>query len=157
MSRYVQAQPLTVLLLLFASVGVLSGCASSSGGLSGDPADYGAPTAEAAVREFLDAARQQDYRGMAQQFGDTDGPAEEQLGVVEVEQRMMVLAGLLGHDSYQLERRDLAQVGPDRARYVATMRGTRRGTVDVPVIAAEASEGRWFVEQVVMDRLTGGR
>lgn len=142
-------------LLLF--VAVSAGCASSGGSRGGDAADYGSPSAEATVRSFLDAAAREDYRAMARQFGDREGPAEEELGVTEVEQRMIVLAGILSHDGYSLERRDLAQVGPNRARYVATMRGTRRGTVQVPVIAVESSDGRWFVEQVVMDRFTSGR
>lgn len=133
------------------------GCASSTGGLAGEPADYGSPTAEMAVTRFLDAARQEDYKAMSRQFGTRKGPAEEKIGVAQVEQRMMVLGGLLGHENFALERRDLAQVGPHRTRYVATMEGTRNGTVRVPVIAVQTPDGRWFVERVVMDALTSQR
>lgn len=143
--------------LLAAAAVPLAGCASSTGGLSGDPADYGSPTAEVAVTRFLEAAGQKDFQAMSRQFGTREGPAEETMGVSEVEQRMMVLGGLLGHDSFELERRDLAQVGPHRTRFVATMRGTRNGTVQLPVIAVQTVEGRWFVERLVMDALTRER
>lgn len=142
------------LALLAAAAVPLAGCASSSGGLSGEPSEYGSPTGEVAATRFLEAANRQDYQGMSQQFGTRSGPAETTMGVTEVEQRMMVLAGLLGHDSFELQRRDLARIGPNRARYVATMQGTRRGTVQLPVITVESEEGRWFVERLVMDQLT---
>lgn len=140
--------------VLAAGLASLSGCASSTGGLSGDPADYGSPSAEVAVTRFLEAADQEDYQAMSRQFGTREGPAEARLGVAEVEQRMMVLGGLLGHDELGLERQDLARTGPHRVRYVATMQGTRNGTVELPVVAVQAREGRWFVEQLEMDPLT---
>ncbi len=140
--------------LLSAAALPLAGCASSTGGLSDDQADYGSPTAEVAVDRFLEAAGQKDYQAMRRQFGTRQGPAEADLGVNEVEQRMMVLGGLLEHDSFEIQRRDLARIGPHRARYVATVRGTRNGTVQVPVIAVQTADGRWFVERLVMDALT---
>lgn len=140
--------------LLAAVAASLVGCASSSGGLSGDPAQYGSPTAEMTVTRFLEAARQEDFQAMSRQFGTRKGPAEATLGVNEVEQRMIVLSGLLRHEDFSLQRRDLARIGPHRARFVATMRGTRRGTVRLPVIAVQTEEGRWFVERLVMDPLT---
>lgn len=142
------------LVLLTGAVFALAGCASSSGGLSGDPADYGSPTAEMTVTRFLDAARQEDFQGMSRQFGTRQGPAEGEMGISQVEQRMIVLGGLLGHDGFELERRDLARIGSNRARFVATMRGTRNGTVEVPVIAVQAVDGRWYVERLVMDSLS---
>lgn len=156
MIRAIRPRRLAAVLLAAVSF-PLAGCASSSGGLSGDPADYGSPTAEVAVSRFLDAARQQDYQAMSRQFGTREGPAEARLGVAEVEQRMMVLGGLLRHDGFRMERRDLARIGPRRARFVATLSGTRNGTVQVPVVAVETPEGRWFVERLVMDPLTRGR
>lgn len=146
---------LRLALVLLAGAAVpLAGCASSSGGLSGDPAQYGSPTGEVAATRFLEAANRRDYQAMSRQFGTRKGPAESTMGVNEVEQRMMVLAGLLRHDGFDLQRRDLARIGPHRARFVATMRGTRRGTVRLPVITVQTEEGRWYVEQLVMDPLT---
>ena len=143
--------------LLAAAAVPLVGCASSSSGdLSGEPAEYGSPTAEVAVTRFLEAARRQEVQAMSRQFGTRQGPAESTMGVNEVEQRMMVLRGLLRHDSFELQRRDLARIGPHRARFIATMRGTRNGTVRLPVIAVQTPQGRWFVERRVMDPLTRG-
>lgn len=136
---------------------------ASTGDLSARPDQYGSPTAEQAVRSFLDAARQRDYQTMGRQFGTREGPAEQELGVAEVEQRMVVLAGLLRHDGYELQRRNLSRFGQHRTGFVAEMTGTRRarrGNGDfvarLPIVAVSTDEGRWFVEQLEMDSFTGG-
>ena len=154
MLRPTKLHRLAAAVLAAGLVPLLSGCASSTGGLSGDPADYGGPTAEVTVTRFLEAAGREDYQAMSRQFGTREGPAERRLGIAEVEQRMMVLGGLLAHEGFGLERRDLARIGPGRARFVATLRGTQDGTVQVPVVAVQAADGRWFVERLVMDALT---
>lgn len=137
---------------------------ASSGSLSANPSLYGSPTAEQAVRTFLDAARQRDYQSMGRQFGTREGPAERSLGVAEVEQRMVVLAGLLRHDDYELERRDLSRFGAERVGFLAAMTGTRRAqrrdrqnlVVRLPVVAVTTEEGRWFVEEVDVEALRTG-
>lgn len=137
----------TALLLL------LSGCAS--GGLSSDPSAYGAASADIAVRSFLDATADEDYARMGRLFGTRDGPAERKWGITDVEQRMVVMAKFLSHSSYEVRRRDLPATGEHRARFVAHLEGTRKGSVSVPVVAVQAESGRWFVEQVEMESLTG--
>ncbi|MFW6192070.1 MAG: hypothetical protein ACOC83_01175 [Gemmatimonadota bacterium] len=133
----------------------LVACGASRGGLSADTSSYGSPTSEAAVRAFLAAADRQDYEEMGRQFGTAAGPAEARLGIAEVEQRMVVLAEVLQHGSMEMERSDLAQLGSDRARYVVRMTGTRNGEVDVPVVTAVTDEGRWFVERLDVEALSG--
>lgn len=142
-------RPLVLLLAVAA-------CATT-GQLTGDPADYGSPDPEMAVSRFLDGVQSRDYQAMGRQFGTREGPAEARLGVSEVEQRMIVLAGILRHDSYSLERADLAQLGPDRARFLATLTGTRYGRVELPVIAVSAGDERWFVERIETDALDRSR
>lgn len=127
-----------------------AGCASSPE-LSHPPSRYGAPTAEAAVRAFLDAVRAEDYAAMARYFGTRQGPAEREFGVAEVEQRMVVLGRLLRHGSYELRREELGRLGSERSRFVADLRGTREGRMRVPVIAVSTPDGRWFVERVAVD------
>lgn len=139
-----------VLLLL---LGVTS-CASTGHSLSGDPANYGSPTAEMTVRRFLNGVDSRDYMAMGRQFGTREGPAEARMGTTELEQRMVVLAGLLRHDDYSLRREDLAQLGPHRSRFVATLTGTREGEVDLPVITAQTERGQWYVERIEVDALT---
>lgn len=131
----------------------LAACASG-GGLSEGREAYGALSAQSAVAQFLDAANRSDYRLMARLFGSSDGPAEGELGRVEVEQRMFVLASLLRHASYSLREMDVAMEGGGR-RVIADMVGTRNGDVSVPFGTA-VNQGRWYVEQIFTDPLTGG-
>ena len=130
-------------------------CASSGGG----PAPtietaYGALSAESAVGQFLDAAKRNDYQVMSRLFGTRDGPAERRLGRVEVEQRMYILSSILRHESYALRRMAVAE-GEGQQRVAADMVGTRNGDVTVPFLTVY-NDGRWFVEQIQTEALTGG-
>jgi hypothetical protein len=142
----------TVLVLILL-LGVAS-CASAGHDLSGDPANYGSPTAEMAVRRFLNGIDARDYMAMGRQFGTRQGPAEARMGTTQLEQRMIVLAGLLRHDDYSLRREDLAQLGPHRSRFVATLSGTREGEVALPFVTARTEDGRWYVERIDVNPLT---
>lgn len=140
----------SVLVVLLAG----TSCASGGHSLSGDPVNYGSPTAEMAVRRFLNGVNGRDYMAMGRQFGTRQGPAEARMGTTELEQRMVVLATLLQHREYSLRREDLAQLGPHRNRFVAVLDGTREGRVSLPVITARTETGRWFVERIEVDPLT---
>lgn len=133
----------------------LAACGASRGELSAAPSAYGSRTSEAAIRTFLSAANQEDYQAMGRQFGTAEGPAEARMGIAELEQRMVVLAEVLRHDGITLARADLAQLGPDRARYVVRMTGTRNGEVDVPVVTVVSDRGRWYVEWLEVEALSG--
>lgn len=154
--RPARAVPATRTLALLTTLALLAvaGCASGGRGLSGDPASYGAGSARGAAVAFLDAADRRDYTMMGRLFGTREGPAERSLGLGEVEQRMIVLAGLLGHEEASLRREDLAQLGPNRARFVADLTGTRNGRVSVPVVTVTTAGGRWYVERIGVDALS---
>lgn len=128
------------------------GCSTKSA--TGTAGTHGAATSELAVRGFLDGANADDYERMAGLFGTEKGPAVERFGVTDVEQRMMFLAGILKHESYELQQVNLAQLGPDRIRWEARMTGTRKGGVVVPVITVPDRDGRWYVERLNLDALT---
>ncbi len=132
-----------------------SGCASTGGKVPVD-STYGAASAEDAVRRFLDAAQEQEYSRMRQLFGTRDGPAERTWGVKDVEQRMIVLSGMLLHQSYSLRPLELGYIGENQRSFVARITGTRYGTVTLPITTIQAKSGRWFVEQLGVDSLTGG-
>lgn len=137
----------------------ITGCASTGRGLSAAPSSYGAPSAREAAAAFLEATRQREYTTMGRHFGTREGPAEARLGLGEVEQRMIVLAGLLAHDEARLRREELAGLGEQRERFVATLSGTRQGRVSVPVVTVVTPRGRWFVERLgveALSRSTGG-
>lgn len=135
-------------LLLLAALTAPGGCASAGAGLSAEPSAYGSASARGAVAAFLRAAGERDYTAMGRLFGTREGPAEQRLGIAEVEQRMIVLAGLLEHEEVDLRREDLAQLGAGHARFVAALTGTRRGRMELPVVAVTTADGRWFVERI---------
>ena len=87
-------------------------CASSggAGNTSTIESAYGALSAEAAVGQFLDAAKRNDYQLMSRLFGTRRGPAVETIGRIEIEQRMYVLASVLQHSSYSLRRVPVGEV-----------------------------------------------
>lgn len=131
-----------------------AGCASSGGGAPTTiEGAYGALSAESAVGQFLDAAKRQDFQLMSRLFGTRSGPAEKSMGRVETEQRMYILASLLRHSSYSLRRMPVAEE-ENQQRIAADMVGTRSGNVVVPFLAAN-NNGRWFVEQIGTESLTG--
>ena len=142
----------------FALSGVVAGlavvgCASGRAGAAGAGIEYGASSAESAVAEFLDGVGRRDYAAMARLFGTPEGPAERRWGRIETEQRMFVLAGLLAYRSYGLRPLPVGEDG-GRARWIADMTGTRRGSVSVPFIVAP-HRGRWFVERILTESLGG--
>jgi hypothetical protein len=152
---------LAVLVLAGPTVAIsLPGCASSRSApgttASGQSAStvYGASSAEDAVRSFLDAAQAQAYGQMRRLFGTTGGPAENEWGVQEVEQRMVVLSGMLLHQSYSLRPLELGYLREDQRGFVATIIGTRYGNANVPITVVLA-DGRWYVEQLGVDSLVG--
>ncbi|MDX1393760.1 MAG: hypothetical protein R3195_05195 [Gemmatimonadota bacterium] len=130
-------------------------CASSGGGGAATTIDnaYGAMSSESAVGQFLDAAKRSDYQLMARLFGTRAGPAERTHGRVETEQRMYILASLLQHQSYSLRRMPVAEE-EGQQRVAADMVGTRNGDVSVPFVVSN-NNGRWFVEQIRTESLTG--
>lgn len=138
-----------VLALALAVSVAAGGCASGGGGsLQSEPDRYGSPTAEAAVRAFLAALQARDYPAMARYFGTPSGPAEEKWGVGEVEQRMLVLAGVLDHDSADLRPARRSITDEDRREFVLSLTGTRYGSVTLPVTVARWRAGRWLVERI---------
>lgn len=144
----------TSVMLVGAAPLLAAACASAGTGLSAEPSAYGAASARSAAVTFLDAARERDYGAMGRLFGTRDGPAERRLGVAEIEQRMIVLAGLLRHEDATLRREDLAQLGPNRARFVAALTGTLHGRAHVPVVTVSTPERRWFVERIGVEELS---
>ena len=138
----------------------LPGCASSKSDPDAIPSGqtastvYGASSPEEAVRSFLDAAQAQQYGQMRRLFGTNGGPAENKWGVQQVEQRMVVLSGMLLHQAYSLRTLELGYLRMDQRGFVATIIGTRYGNANVPITVVLA-DGRWYVEQLGVDSLVG--
>ena len=130
----------------------LAGCASRGGTGTGDGVDrYGADSAEAAIGQFLDAARLHDYPAMARLFGTAEGPAERRWGRVETERRMFVLASLLAPRAYGLRSSPVSEAD-GASRWMVDLAGTRNGDVSLPFIVTSQGS-RWFVERIVTEGL----
>ncbi|MDH3733426.1 MAG: hypothetical protein OEU54_07810 [Gemmatimonadota bacterium] len=138
-----------------AFVVLTTACASSgnAGSAATIESAYGALSAESAVGQFLDAAKRNDYQLMSRLFGTRKGPAVEDIGRIEIEQRMYVLASVLAHRSYSLRRLPVAEAD-GQMRIAAEMVGTRNGNVIVPFVTSN-NNGRWFVEQISTEALSG--
>ena len=145
-------RPLTALAAVVLAAVSLAGCSTRAS--SQVDSSSGSPTSEMAVRGFLDGANADDYSRMSALFGTDEGPAVEQFGITDVEQRMIFLASILKHESYELQQANLAQLGPDRIRWDVRMTGTRKGQVLVPIVTIPDRDGRWYVERLNLNALT---
>lgn len=140
------------LILGAAAALLLAGCASGMnppGGLAG------APAGTAAVEQFLRLAAASDYNGMGWIFGTSDGPILARDPRSVVEQRMFALAEILEHDGFIVGN---GSPVPGRLNDaivydVIMTRGARNLTV--PFTTVRGPDGRWFVEQVDLEAVTG--
>ena len=161
-------------LLLLALLFVLGGCTTTQYVTSGEMAGI-APALS--VERFLRASNARDLHGMARIFGTEKGPIIETGGAVgcafkkmgswlgmgrrcttlqEVELRMDAIAEVLRHDDYNLvsESRVPGRVNPTtRIGVDVSFRG--RTARDVPFVVVRTKDGRWFIEQIGLDKITG--
>jgi hypothetical protein len=103
----------------------------------------GAPSAQAAVQEFLAAAHSGDVRTMATLFGTTSGPITQRDDANSVEKRMRALQCYLTHDSANVLDDRPATSGPGRQLDVELRQrsAVRRTTF----AAVPGPHDRWFV------------
>lgn len=164
------------LLVLAAFALVPAGCASSGPSSPGQMAGV-APMLS--VERFLQAANMRDHQAMARIFGTADGPIAEQTGSAlgcafkrmgswiglgerclswtEIEIRMDAIARILRHDDYRIRgessvagrRYTTTRVGVDLVQGAATYD-------DVAFVVVEAPGGRWYLERIDLERITGG-
>ncbi|MFM2141055.1 MAG: hypothetical protein RLZZ25_1320 [Gemmatimonadota bacterium] len=119
----------------------LTGCATAPAG----PA-AGAPSAEAAVRTFLAAARGNDMAGLTAVWGNAESPVRDRAKPDEVERRAMIILCHLRHDQATLGVPQPGQGG----RQVIPVELTQGGRTARTTVTAvrNATSGRWFVEDV---------
>lgn len=141
--------------LRMALVVAAAGACASSGEKVPAGMVVGGTSSMVAAEDFLQAANAENYARMTALFGTGKGSAVKRFGLADVEQRMIVLSALLKHSEYDLQPETNRAVSAHQIRYVAKLRGTRKGTVDVPIVTA-TDGSRWFVEKLEMEQLTGG-
>jgi len=128
------------------------------------------------VERFLQAANARDLHGMARIFGTPDGAiietgstfgcAFKKLGswfgigsrcatLQEVEIRMDALSRILRHEDYSIGSETMV---PGRteptSRVGVTLVIGGQEVQDVPFVVVRSGEGRWFIEEIGIDRIT---
>jgi len=129
------------------------------------------------VERFLQASNQRDLHAMASLFGDADGPVIETgstLGCAfkkmgswigigercrtlqEVEIWMDTLAQILQHQNYTLasDSRVPGRVHPT-TRIGVDLVVDGRDIRDVPFLVVQTKQGRWLVEEIDLEKITG--
>ena len=136
----------------------LVACKSSSTTVNTAPATTtmtgagtGAADAASALRGFMDAARAQNIQGISAYWGDKDGTARGRFPKAEEEQREIIMARCLRHDRYDVIG-DAPAVGGGRTFAISLSRPGKAATTNVDVVPA--TDHRWYVQKVDMDRLT---
>lgn len=133
---------------------IVAACAPARSGASGEP---GGPAPTAAVERFLRLSQDQEYMQMGWVFGTADGPVLNRDPASRVEQRMHALSTLLQHDGFVLYR-ETPVPGRAGAAVEVGVRLNRDGSnIDVPFTTVRGRGGRWFVERVGVEAVTGRR
>lgn len=164
------------LLLVGVALLLVSGCASGPPTPSG-PAPGVAPMLS--VERFLQAANAEDLHTMARIFGTERGSMADNTGSPigcafkrmgswvgisrrcnnwqELELRMNAIALILRHDDYRVRSESAVpgRTSPTTRIGVDLDRGNERFP-DVPFVVVQSRDGRWLVEEIGLQRVTGG-
>jgi hypothetical protein len=130
-----------------------------------------------AVERFLQAANARDLLAMGRLFGTPDGPVTETGGTFgcmfkkigswfggqscdtrqNVEIRINAIASILRHENYRIVREEMV-AGRDvpTTRVVVTLTINGASVNDVPFVVVQASEGRWLVQEIDLERVMAG-
>lgn len=130
---------------------VLSGCATQTVQSGGTVAGT---SPLQSVERFLAAVNSRDLADMATLFGTPRGPVEGNR--VEVELRMDAIASILQHERYEIvsERPVPGRVDPT-TRVGVTLVIDGQTHDDVSFITVRTREGRWMVQEIDLERVTG--
>ena len=130
------------------------------------------------VERFLQASNARDYEAMARLFGTPDGPISDTGGTFgcafkkigswvglgsrcvrfeEVELRMATIAEVLRHQDYKIASERL-EPGRSTVTNRVGVDLTRQGEVirDVPFLVVRTGSGSWLIQEIELNRLTGG-
>jgi hypothetical protein len=132
------------------------------------------------VERFLQAVNTHDLEAMAQIFGTASGPIADQAGSAvgcafrrmgswvglgrrcvawrEIELRMDAISMILRHDDYRIrgESNVAGRRHPTTRVGVDLVQGSERFE-NVPFVVVETPGGRWLLEEIGLERVTGAR
>jgi hypothetical protein len=129
------------------------------------------------VERFLQASNDRDLHGMANLFGTADGPwietgstfgcmfkkmgdwfgmGESCRTIQDVELRMDLIAEILTHEDYTITS-DSRVPGREHptTQVNVNLRIRGRDVPNVPFYVVQTGEGRWLVEEIELNRITG--
>lgn len=122
----------------FAVVLVLAGCGSRYGGEA-----TGASSSEAAVRQFLFAAKAQDLQAMSAVWGDAEAPTRDRTDRTEMERRLIIMTCHLRHDESRIGPPVQGANGATMHRVELTQ-GEKKASPQFTTVRNTRS-GRWYV------------
>ncbi len=105
----------------------------------------GAPTARAAVEDFLDAVKAQDIQAMSVIFGTRNGPSRDNIERTELEKRLIILQCYFSHDKYRVIDESLGE-GGHRVLSVELTRGNNTRTPRFYAITGPSN--RFYVDNM---------
>lgn len=107
------------------------------------------------VERFLQAANANELDAMARLFGTVDGPMRGDRQDIEL--RMDAIARILQHEDYRIvaQRQEPGREHPTTRITVELVKENRR-IPDVPFLVVRTSDGGWLVEEIGLERVTGG-
>jgi hypothetical protein len=116
------------------------------------PGMTGAPDPTTAVRGFMAAVKQTDLQAMGGFWGDREGPARDRYPRQELEQREIIMAKCLRHDSYEIVG-EAPTVGGAKAMVLSLRFGDLTRSADFVVVPGPSN--RWYVQDVtgMMEKL----
>ena len=125
--------------MLVAVVAACHNVATSSGSMTG------ATSAEGAVNAFLAAAKARDLQAFSAVWGSSKGSVRTTMDRTAMEQRGMIIMGLLCPDEYHVTGWT-AGTGSQRNVRAQLKRGAK--TIDVDLVTVPGPAKRWYVEDV---------
>jgi hypothetical protein len=102
----------------------------------------GASSAEAAVRGFLAAVKNQDLQALSSYWGDKEGLARDRYALAELNRRELIMMCYLKHDTAQI----LSEApSPDGGRTVAVQLTLGKLSASTNFQTVVGPDGRWYV------------
>jgi hypothetical protein len=127
-------------IIQFAVVLVLAGCGARYGGEA-----TGASSSEAAVRQFLFAAKAQDLQAMSAVWGTAESPTRDRADRTEMERRLIIMTCHLRHDESRIGPPVTGATGTVTHRVELTQGDKQAAPVFTTV--RNTSSGRWYVQE----------
>ena len=110
------------------------------------------------VERFLQAVNANDYQSMSRLFGTVDGPFRGNGNATDIEIQMATIAEILRHSDYRIVSEARApgyEVPTNRIGVNLTI--GQRVYPDVPFMVVQTREGRWMIQEIGLENVTGGR